>query len=416
MGRLPGSKNKSKIVKTNSSVVRIQMDKQLEAAPVCKNSNRGWVSFGQKNNYPTQLAELYYSSPTHKAACDFAAGAILGDGVDYEKMQLKNIEEIMPNYQQTWEELIHSIALDYVVFGSYALQIIKNKDNKTYSIYHQPIADVRCSEKDEDGVITSYWISSDWTNIAKYPPIEVPAFNFQDDEKLAQGKPYLFVYQTYTIEMPYYQLPYYSAALKAIQAECEMIRYDLRSITNNFSASGILSLAGVDDDEQRDAIISNLEKTFQGSDNSNSLMIIFRDNGDDNTVQFSKFDKDVTNVNLFSENNNRTISRILSAHRIPSKQLIGYDADSAMLGGEGNLLNVAYNLYMKTVGSEHQRNVINTINKIFKLNGLGVEILLKPMTFNVLQPTTQVQDSTVDVEKEQYSSENIEEKVISEED
>lgn len=78
-------------------------------------------------------------------------------------MKIIGQEELMPNYNETWDDLIYNLALDYVIYGSYAIQIIKNKDDKTYSFYHQPIGDVRCSPKNEDGDIETYWISSDWS-------------------------------------------------------------------------------------------------------------------------------------------------------------------------------------------------------------------------------------------------------------
>ena len=194
MARTKGSKNKPKIdTINNSSVIKIKMEKQVESAPKTQNSNRGWINWGYRNDYPLQLSNLYYNSPTHQSCVDFAVSAIVGDGVDYDKMKLNDQEELVPNYTESWEDFLEKISLDYVLYGAFAFQIIKNKDDKTFSFYHQPIGDVRCSPKDEDGVITSYWISSDWSNLAKYPPLELPAFGFQEDEELAQVKAYLFV-------------------------------------------------------------------------------------------------------------------------------------------------------------------------------------------------------------------------------
>lgn len=416
MSRTKGSKNKPKInTVNNSSVIKVKMEKQVESAPKTSNSMRGWINWGYKNDYPLQLSSLYYNSPTHQSCVDFAVSAIVGEGVDYDKMELSNQEEVVPNYTETWDELLEKISLDYILYGAYAIQIIKNKDDKTYSFYHQAIGDVRCSPKDEDGIITSYWISSDWTNLVKYPAIEVPAFGFQEDEKLSQGKTYLYVSTDYSPDLEYYQMPKYASALKAIQSEIELQRYDLRSIMNNFSASGILSMNRIDDEEEKKMVLDNIEAMFQGSDNANSLMITFKNNGEDNPVTFTKIDKDITNVNLFSENNDRNINRILSSHRIPSKQLIGYDADSAMLGGEGNLLNVAYNLYNKTVADKNRKKIVGVINKMFRLNGIDVQIMLKPLSFSVLQPTSIVEEDkkiTDDVQ-ETYDNENIEEKQTS---
>ena len=412
-GRPKGSQNKPKIMtKNNSSVISIKMEKAVEGMARTNNSNRGWINWGNRNDYPLQLSNLYYNSPIHQSCVDFAVSAIVGGGVDYKKMKLTGQEEMRPNYMESWDSFIEKIALDYILYGAYAFQIIKNKDNKTYSFYHQPFSDVRCSPKDEDGVITSYWVSSDWTALSKYAPVELPAFGFQEDEEIAQGKTYLFVSTSYSPDLLYYQTPRYISSIKSIQGDIELQRYDLRSIMNNFSASGILTLNRIDDDEERKMVLENIESIFQGSDNANSLMITFKDNDSDNPVTFTKFDKDVNNVNLFDSNNERTIAKIIAAHRIPSKQLIGFSSENAMLGGTGNELNVAYNLYNKTVANKNRRAIVSTINKMFKLNDVDVEVVLKPLSFSVLEPTQIIDrdESITEETEETYDNKNLEEK------
>lgn len=388
MPRPKGSKNKPKtpkyeiFKKDNSLLVKVKLEKQVENTPVMRDSRRGWINYGIRNMYPLELSNLYYNSPTHKACVDFEVASILGDGIDYEAMQADE-SKLYPNYQETWNEFIAKIALDYCLFGSYAFQIIRNKDGRTFSYYHQPIADVRCSPRDEDGVITSYWISADWSAQSKFPPIEIKAFGFQDDEEIKSGKPYLFVYSSYSPDINYYQIPQYASSIKAIQTEIELVRYDLRSVLNNFTASGVLTMNRIDDDEERKMVLENVEAMFTGSDSANSLMITFKENDEQNPVTFTKFDKDVNNVNLFDGTNERLINRIVSAHRIPSKALIGLNVDSAMLGGEGNLINVAYNLYLKTKGTNDRNAIVNTINKMLQLNGIDQKIVLKPLSFNL---------------------------------
>lgn len=388
MPRPKGSKNKPKtpkyeiFKKDNSLLVKVKLEKQVENTPVMRDSRRGWINYGIRNMYPLELSNLYYNSPTHKACVDFEVASILGDGIDYEAMQADE-SKLYPNYQETWNEFIAKIALDYCLFGSYAFQIIRNKDGRTFSYYHQPIADVRCSPRDEDGVITSYWISADWSAQSKFPPIEIKAFGFQEDEEIKSGEPYLFVYSSYSPDINYYQIPQYASSIKAIQTEIELVRYDLRSVLNNFTASGVLTMNRIDDDEERKMVLENVEAMFTGSDSANSLMITFKENDEENPVTFTKFDKDVNNVNLFDGTNERLINRIVSAHRIPSKALIGLNVDSAMLGGEGNLINVAYNLYLKTKGTNDRNAIINTINKMLQLNGIDQKIVLKPLSFNL---------------------------------
>ena len=172
--------------------------------------------------------------------------------------------------------------------------------------------------------------------------------------------------------------------LKPIQTEIELERFDLRSVVNNFSASGILTLNRVDDEDEKQMLIENIKAMFTGSDNANSLIINFKNNDDEEPSQFVKIDKDAgNNVNLFNQSNDRVISKIIAAHKVSSKALIGYNAESAMLGGQGNVLNVAFNLYNTTVSRNLRNKLVQTFNKCLKMNGINTEIILKPLSFNI---------------------------------
>ena len=413
-GRPKGSRNKPKIELTKrpdgSAIITIKLEKQIEGMPINRDSSMGWVKWGQRNDYPQKLSDLYYNSVTHKSCVDFAVTAILGDGVDYEAMEFDE-SELTPNYQYSWDELIERISLDYVLYGSFALQIIKNRDDQTYSFFHQPMSDVRFSPRNEDGVVETYWICTDWTQTGLYPPVELKSFNFTEEEEIKGGQAYLFVYESYSPDIAMYPVPSYVSALKPIQTEIEIERYDLRSVTNNFSASGLLTLNRVDDEKDREMLIQNIQAMFTGSDNANSLIINFKNNDEETPATFVKIDKDAGNsVNLFEQNNDRVIAKIIAAHKISNKALIGYEADSAQLGGSGNILAVAFNLYNKSCANKMRRNIVNTINRALAMNGVDTQLILKPLQFNIVETTDTSSNNTVIDDKnedtEKATSEN----------
>lgn len=412
-GRPLGSTKKTDVA--TSYMFQTNFEKQIEGAPINRNSNRGWVNWGLRNDYAIKLSELYFNSIVHKSCVDFGVTAVVGDGVDYAAMNMDKTE-VMPNQYQTWDEFIRCLVLDYILYGSYAFQIIRNKDGRTFSYYHQPISSVRCSPRDEEGNITSYWLCQDWTATGKYPPIEIPRFGFQEEETINSGKPYLFVYETYTPDLDYYSTPKYVGALKAIMTELELIRYDLRSVKNNFSANGFLVLPRVESDEERRDLLNNIKNSFVGADNANALVVTFSngDENDSNVAKFVKIDKDSNNVNLFAESNQRNIDRIVTAHRIPSKALIGMPIEGATLGGGGNEVNVAWNLYNKTVATEYRNAVLTTINKMFALNGVDTELILKPLDFNLTDEEDKVTTPAIHniAPIAEVNKNNIEEKVV----
>ena len=217
MSRPVGSKNKPKIPSNRNGIYLTNLEKQIEGSAMARINAMGWVDWGRGNNYPNLLLDLYNQSPTHRACINFGVQSILGNGVDLDAMQVDGTQ-VVPNYAQSWDDLIKNIATDYMLYGSYAIQIIKNKDGKTFSFWHMPLDKVRWSEYDEDGQITQYWISNDWTATGKFPPFAIEAFDMRDDSLVKQGRPYLYVYRQYSPAMTYYTQPHYQAGIKSIQS------------------------------------------------------------------------------------------------------------------------------------------------------------------------------------------------------
>ena len=412
MSRPVGSKNKPK-VSMGSGVFLTSLEKQIEGSAITRKNALGWVNWGVRNNYPNLLLDLYNQSPTHRSAVNFAVMSILGNGVDYEQMGV-NGDEIVPNYSQSWDEIIKSLALDYIIYGSYAIQIIQNKDGKTFSFWHMPLDKVRWSEYDEDGQITSYWICQDWTATGQFPPFQIEAFDMRDDFKIDRGKPYLYVYRTYSPAMTYYTQPHYQAAIKAIQSEIEYVTYDLKNIVNGFAPAGVLTLPEVETDEERQAVIKNVTKMFQGSENANSVMITFRSNIEDKGVEYVPFQTNKGSFNFYADANQRTINRILEAHQIPNAALIGHpDISNSGFASEADKLEVSYQLYNKLTGNYNRMAVIKTLNQMLKMNGVDTEIIMKPLSFNDFGDDADVKERTepAEVDKKDIDENNTEEKV-----
>jgi hypothetical protein len=79
------------------------------------------------------------------------------------------------------------------------------------------------------------------------------------EDNLKQGEPYLYVYKAYSPTNEYYSTPKYIGAIKAIQSEIEINNFDLRQSVNSFCPAGMLSLPPAGSEEQKMAIIKELE-------------------------------------------------------------------------------------------------------------------------------------------------------------
>lgn len=407
MPRTKGSLNKPKVT---GGLEVIQFEKQIQGAPITsQNSQYGIINFGLKNDYPYRLIDLYNTSVTHRACVDFSTNAIVGEGIDWEKMKINGDDMQTPNYSMSWNEFIKALAFDYSLYSAFSFQIIKNRDNKTYSFFPQPIETVRLEEMDEDGVINNGYICKDWTATGKYQPIKLPIFGFQEDETIPMGEPYLVYHKQYNPVNAYYGLPTYSSAINAIQAEASYQSWELKNVVNNFTPTGMLTLPSVETDDEKRAIIKNIQSMFGGVENSNALMISFRSNIEDKPVEFTPFTAPTTNVNLYEAANERTINRIMAGHKIPSKALIGYPADNTGFSNSGEYLESAYALYNVNVANNARREILDTINTLFKLNGVDIKIELKPLRYKIDDEQTKV-ETTTNPEGETKTEEEVEER------
>ena len=392
MSRPIGSKNKPK---NGNGLQVLKFEKQIEGAPITNyNAQYNIINFGKDNQYPYKLINLYNTSVTHRACIDFATNAIVGEGIDWDKMKINSEEMFTPNYHMSWNEFIKAMAFDFSLYSAFAFQVIKNKDNKTYSFFPQPIETIRLEEMDENGVINNAYICSDWSATGKYQPIKIPMFGFQSEKEIPRGEPHLFYHKQYNPVNEYYGLPTYSSAINAIQCEAQYQRWELKNIVNGFVPSGMLTLPEVETDEQRRAIINNIQNMFVGAENTNSLMITFRDSIDNKPVEFTPFTAPTSNVNLYEAANERTINRVMAGHKIPSKALIGYPADDTGFSNSGEYLESAYALYNVNVASNARREILDTINNIFKLNGVDVNIELKPLRYKIDDNETKADTTT----------------------
>lgn len=381
MSRPVGSKNKPKIVK-GSGVYNINLEKQVEGSAITRKSGQGWVNYGLKNNMPIMLLDLYNQSPTHRACITFETQSIIGNGVDVQAMKWEG-SQVAPNYYQDWNSFLRAIALDYCIFGTYYIQILLNKDRKTYSFYHVPADKVRWSDYDEDGQITSYWLCQDWTMVGQYPPIQIKAFDMKEDSKVEYGVPYLYCYRPYSPCMTYYTQPVYQAGIKSIQAEIEVCNYELKSAVNSFISPGCLVLNEVEDDKEREAILRNVSNLFTGAQNGGACMVSFRSNIEQQDPTYIPFSAPTGHVNLFADANSRIIDHIISSHQIASKTLIGLSNEKNGFNSEGKFLETAYSLYNTVVGNYNRDAIVKTINFMLKMNGIDQELILKPLKFRL---------------------------------
>jgi hypothetical protein len=356
---------------------------------------KDWIEYGTdewKNLYPQFLIDLYYNSSTHSAIINATAEMIAGEDL-YVENEDDNLEAYVrlkkflrhANAKESLHQVVKKVAFDFKLQGAYALHIIWNQERTEIAeVYHVPVERVRSGIPNPLGQIDSYFISSNWSDVRNHPPHEIKAFNMLDRTSASQ----LIYTGSYSPNMDIYHTPDYIAGCNWALVDQRVAEFHLNNIQNGFSGSYFISFAnGIPTQEERFQIEQSLTEKFAGAKNSGKFILTF---SDDKTrtpeitpIQVSEADK------TFLALQELLVTNICSAHRITSKTLMGIDTTNGFSSNADELRN-ASNFYHNTVIRPFQTNILNTLQTIFSVNNMDLEV-----DFEQLKPITVEFDSSI---------------------
>jgi len=365
--------------KPNSSLLFVKFENQK--IPEFKEvRGKDWVYWGEDNNYPDYLIDLYMRSSTHNAIITGKVNYTIGNGWKAVKEGLtiannailnKFLTKI--NKDESLDELTEAVSLDFELFNGIALEVIYNKSGRDFELYHVPFNKIRTNADQ-----STYYYSKDWevknqskekTGLKEYNPF---------DEKNNKGTS-LFVYQ---ITAPrkggdanVYSMPEYIGSTQAIETDVECSNYNLSEIKTGFSAGTILNFYnGIPEPEAKKAIEKQIKDKFAGTDRAGGIIINFADGKDrgSEVVALSGNDLDKRYIELKKD----VRQEIFSGHKVSSPMLFGVKTEG-QLGGRSEIIE-AYELFQNTYISKRQRILEKIFNKFVKLKGISGTLMLQP--------------------------------------
>jgi hypothetical protein len=367
----------------------ISINLETSTAPIIKEVRGSeYIEYGTedwKNLYPQFLIDLYYNSSTHAAIINATAEMIAGEAlhIDDADTNLDAYVELKKffrhaNGKETLHQIVKKIAFDFKLQGAYAIHIIWNQERtKIAEIYHVPVERVRAGVANEMGQVDTYYISADWKNTRENPPQPIASFNTKDRTEASQ----LLYTGSYSPNMDIYHTPDYLAGCNWALVDQRVAEFHLNNIENGFSGSYFISFAnGIPTQEERFQIEESLTQKFTGASNSGKFILTF---SDDKTrtpeitpIMQSDADKQYLALQEL------LVTNILTAHRVTSKTLMGIDSATGF-SSNADELNAASNFYHNTVVRGFQINILDTLQKIFDVNNMDLEVSfvqLKPIT------------------------------------
>jgi hypothetical protein len=367
----------------------ISINLETETAPIIQEvRGRDYIEYGTdnwRNLYPQFLIDLYYNSSTHAAVINGTAEMIAGsdlivEGEDTNLDAYVRLKKFMrhANSKESLHQVIKKVAFDFKLQGAYALHIIWNRERTEIAeVYHVPVERVRAGRPNEMGKVDTYYISADWANTRQNKPYPIAAFNANDRTAGSQ----LLYTGSYSPNMDIYHTPDYLAACNWALVDQRVAEFHLNNIQNGFSGSYFISFAnGIPTAEERNQIEQSLAQKFTGAKNSGKFILTF---SDDKTrtpeitpISVSDADKQYLALQEL------LVQNILTGHRVTSKTLMGVDSTNGFSSNTDELINAA-NFYLNTVVRPFQLNILDTLQTIFSVNNMDLEVefvQLKPIT------------------------------------
>jgi len=118
---------------------------------VSENARKGWVEYGDDNDYFNYLINRYNGSPTNNAVISGVIDMVFGKGIDATD-SAKNPQGYLQLKKLIKDEELKKVINDYYMLGNGAFQVIYNKDkSKIVEVYHMPVETLRAEKCNAEG-------------------------------------------------------------------------------------------------------------------------------------------------------------------------------------------------------------------------------------------------------------------------
>ncbi len=356
---------------------------------VSENARKGWVEYGDDNDYFNYLINRYNGSPTNNAVISGVIDMVFGKGIDATD-SAKNPQGYLQLKKLIKDEELKKVINDYYMLGNGAFQVIYNKDkSKIVEVYHMPVETLRAEKCNAEGEVEAYYYAYDWSEVRSKKGVErIPAFGYG-----AQGdKVEILYFRPYRSGSYYYSPVDYQGALPYAELEGEIANYHINNIKNGLAPSMIVNFNnGVPPEEERDIIESQIKQKWSGSSNAGKFILAFNDSSDSaasiEPVQLSEASAQYEFLSRESQ------QKVLVGHRITSPMLFGVK-DQTGLGNNADEIKTAFQLFDNSVIRPKQEQVIAALDKILGFNNVSLNlyfITLAPIEFTDTEEVNNVE-------------------------
>ena len=335
-----------------------------------------YIKFGVNDDFPVILERMLRQSPVHSGILTKKAKMIAGNDISYDdsflntkkaKQELKVfLNNCAGNNKGIYDVLLHS-AFQYESKGAAAFYVRwNNTRTKILEFKSLDVKGVRAAEPNEKGEVTHYIVRRTFgygaNSVQHNEPKRIKAFNkFDKSAKEAV----LYISNPYSGN-PYYGVPNYISAFHYIESDFAFGKHIKNSAENGFSPKVLATFIGRNmSAEQKASEYQNFKQSFIGPEADNFVVSWVKKEEDApkfTPLDIANLDKTVDVLSRLND------AKILTAHNITSPTLFGVMV-SGKLGGTGNELVTAYQIFRATETLPNREILMNGVERIMSTVG-----------------------------------------------
>jgi hypothetical protein len=323
---------------------------------------KGFVMFGENNDYPNYLLYLYNKSSKHNAIINGKVVYVYGKGLTIEG-DAKGLELLnkVNSYAETLNDIVYKCIIDVEIFGGAYIKVVYNIGGEIAELYHIPFHKIRV------GIDGKYFFKDNWADrFDRTKPIIIDEFNPNAEVKTEQ----ILAYKEYRPDCDYYPLPGYIGSANYIETDVKISQYHLSAITNGMFPSKLIQFFnGEPTEEGKGKLERAFKSKFAGSENAGGIMLMF---GNDPAKAVRIDDLSATELDKQFTILNETVQQeVFSGHGITTPSLFGVMTAGKL--GETNQLKEGYEIFKKTYVEVKQIQFERFINYLTRYMGVANE-------------------------------------------
>ena len=367
-----------------SNIVSLKLSEYVAKSDAEKLDRKGWVNYGDANDFPQYLRDLSHESPVHGSLVVAIGDMIAGKGIKSEQYQAE-LDALDVN------TLTYAAAHDLKLFGGFFIEVIWSNDRTVISKLNPiPFEECRIAVNQDDDSEIGIFHSYDWSNTRKKKntPEFIPKYNYLTRMEEPRQIYWCFTYTGSDV----YPRPDYWSAINYIELDKQISIFHINQISNGLFPSTIINFYnGQATPEQKQQMMMDWENKMSGARNAGKVVMFFneRDQPKTEITPFPVNDAD----KQYQLMDTTATQKIITAHRVTTPLLFGIRETSGF-GSNKDEMTTGLEIFNKQVIEPYQALIDKSITELLSNQLPGVSFEIVPNTPLVAEQASVVTDAS----------------------